>query len=295
MHLNNHIKFWTQLLRGKYPIRHAKLTQPEKARMEYCFKINDNFTLSSSAISANSITLFTKAGYAYDWYKMISRKNARKCDVLFGDIQFVPESPSFCKSRPISDFNQNNVIIPLNTHRHFSFIQDNIPFRNKRDYAIWRGAAYKSHRKLFLSQTQGVDKVDAQDTSRDSKQTMLGKSTQFLSREDQIRNKFIFAIEGNDVASNLKWVMASNVVAIMPKPRFETWFCEGRLVPGQHFVEISADFTDIGEVLEYYLSRPKLSEEIASESTEYAKHFLNLERQFGTARHIIDAYFSLAS
>ena len=40
------------------------------------------------------------------------------------------------------------------------------------------------------------------------------------------KHKFILCIEGNDVASNLKWVMSSNSVAVMPKPKFESWFME---------------------------------------------------------------------
>ena len=30
--------------------------------------------------------------------------------------------------------------------------------------------------------------------------------------------KFIMALEGNDVASNLKWVMSSNSIAVMTRP-----------------------------------------------------------------------------
>lgn len=50
--------------------------------------------------------------------------------------------------------------------------------------------------------------------------------------------KFIMAIEGNDVASNLKWVMSSNSLAVMPRPTCETWFMEGTLIPDYHYIEV---------------------------------------------------------
>ena len=39
-----------------------------------------------------------------------------------------------------------------------------------------------------------------------------------VSIDYHLKHKFILCIEGNDVASNLKWVMSSNSVAVMPKP-----------------------------------------------------------------------------
>lgn len=54
--------------------------------------------------------------------------------------------------------------------------------------------------------------------------------------------KFIIALEGNDVASNLKWVMSSNSLAVMTRPTCETWFMEGQLIPDYHYVEVKEDF-----------------------------------------------------
>ena len=58
------------------------------------------------------------------------------------------------------------------------------------------------------------------------------------------------------MASNLKWVMSSNSVAVMPRPRYETWFMEGSLVPGYHYIEIKTDFSDLIEKMEYYNAHP---------------------------------------
>ena len=63
--------------------------------------------------------------------------------------------------------------------------------------------------------------------------------------------KFIMALEGNDVASNLKWVMSSNSLAVMTRPTCETWFMEGTLVDVYHYVEVKEDFSDLPEKLQY--------------------------------------------
>ena len=65
------------------------------------------------------------------------------------------------------------------------------------------------------------------------------------------------ALEGNDVASNLKWVMSSNSIAVMPRPTCETWFMEGKLIPNYHYIEIKPDYSDLPEKLQYYIDHPE--------------------------------------
>jgi hypothetical protein len=153
--------------------------------------------------------------------------------------------------------------------------------------AVWRGAAYRESRKKFLSASQGIQTCDVADTSKNS----LDKH--YMPIRKQLKYKYIFAIEGNDVATNLKWIMSSNSIPVMPKPRYETWFCEGRLIAGQHYIEIANDFSDIEKVIETYSSQPKLLSEINDESKQYANMFSSFERQFSLGRMVIDIYFDL--
>ena len=39
--------------------------------------------------------------------------------------------------------------------------------------------------------------------------------------------------------------MSSNSVAVMPRPKYESWFMEGRLQPGVHYIEIKDDYSDL--------------------------------------------------
>ena len=77
-----------------------------------------------------------------------------------------------------------------------------------------------------------------------------------ISEYDHLGYKFIMCLEGNDVATNLKWVMSSNSLAVMPKPVYETWYMEGRLIPNYHYVEIKPDYSDLEERIQYYIDHP---------------------------------------
>lgn len=294
MKLLNHVSFWTDFLRGRYPVADVNLTTEEKGRVEYYCKLKTSFDLGAKHRRMNSIPLINKTGYAYDWYKMADPKDTRPANMLFGDIQYHPDYPAFCKSRPIQSSNQNNVLLPLNTSRHLIFVHDPNPTHSKKNSGIWRGAAYKELRKNFLYKTLGIDTVDAKDTSRNSPKNCIGQLKNVKSISEQLKHKFIFAIEGNDVASNLKWIMSSKSLAVMPDPNFETWFCEGLLIPNQHYIQVKSDFSNIEETLQYFIDRPLLCSEMVSEANEYARKFYDLERQFSIGRRVIEEYFRLA-
>ena len=47
--------------------------------------------------------------------------------------------------------------------------------------------------------------------------------------------------------------MSSKSVAVMPKPKFESWFMEATLIPNFHYIEIKDDYSDLNDKLEYYI------------------------------------------
>ena len=168
-----------------------------------------------------------------------------------GDVTFVPDVPSIVKSRPISGSNENAVLLNLNKVRHFLFVRDSVPTDRKRPMACFRGKIYhKPGRVDFFEKWFGKPCVDLGDTS--SKATRKEWMTPLMTIREQLRYRYILAIEGNDVASNLKWVLSSNSIAVMPRPTFETWFQEGCLVPNVHYIEIRPDYADLEDRLAYY-------------------------------------------
>ena len=91
--------------------------------------------------------------------------------------------------------------------------------------------------------------------------------------------KFIMSLEGNDVASNLKWVMSSNSIAVTPRLTQETWFMKGTLKPDYHYIEVKDDFSDLESRPNYYIEHPDEAEAIIRHAHEYVDQFRDLERE----------------
>ena len=93
---------------------------------------------------------------------------------------------------------------------------------------------------------------------------------------EHLEYKFILSLEGNDVASNLKWVMSSNSIAVMTRPTCETWFMEGKLIPDYHYIEIKDDLSDLEEKLNYYIAHPAEAEQIVEHAHEYVSPIFSM-------------------
>lgn len=206
-----------------------------------------------------------------------------------GDITHVPDFPTIVKSRPIGDHNANSVILNLDKVRHFIFVNDKKPFAGKKDMLIGRGAVTQPHRKRFqeLYFNHPLCNIGQVNMDNEGNKFLVEKMT----IDEQLEYKFILSLEGNDVATNLKWVMSSNSLAVMPRPKYETWFMEGTLVPNYHYVLIKDDYSDLEERLTYYIEHPEEAIEIARNANEYVNQFRNKKREDVISLLVLDKYF----
>ena len=210
-----------------------------------------------------------------------------------GDVVVVPEIPSIVKSRPLCEDNTNSVLLKLVKIRHFIFVKDEKEFREKQFKVIFRGKiAWKQSRKDFMKKYFGNPLFDVGDVGRKTDSPMEWRTGK-MTLSEHLNYQFIMAIEGNDVASNLKWVMSSNSLAVMPKPTCETWFMEGTLIPNYHYVEVKPDFSDVEERVTYYHNHPEAAEEILHHAHEYVEQFKNEEREKLISLAVLDKYFRL--
>ena len=196
---------------------------------------------------------------------------------LFGDISKIPDLPTLLKSRPLQGNNTNSVLLKLNTVRHYYHEKDAIPFDQKMDRAVWRGKVFWEWRLKFVARfcehpLCNVGHVD-------KKRIDIPGLKPFMSIQDQLKYKYIISIEGNDVATNLKWIMASGSVAMMSRPKYETWFMEGRLQPNVHYIELADELADLEEKLEYYNQHPAEVKEIIHNANRHFQQFMDKERE----------------
>lgn len=115
-----------------------------------------------------------------------------------------------------------------------------------------------------------------------------------LSKQAHCKYKFILSLEGNDVASNLKWVMNSNSLCVMPKPNYESWFMESKLQAGVHYAEINDDYSNVEAVLDYYLSHAKEAQEIITNAQKYCANFQNPRVEEACNLLVLRKYFYLS-
>ncbi len=212
-------------------------------------------------------------------------------DFVFGDVTEIPETPSLVKSRPISDDNANSVLMKLNYARHFRWVKNDIDFSKKKDKLIGRGAIFEGHQNRinFFKQYFNDPLCDLGQTNSYGD---FGWQKPKISIQDHLEYKFILSLEGNDVATNLKWIMSSNSIAVMPKPKYETWFMEGKLIGGVHFIEVKDDFSDVKTQLEFYINHPEECEQIIRNANHFCTHFFDKDVEDYCNFKVLEKYFT---
>ena len=230
----------------------------------------------------------------YDVVKYFDKEN--RFFVIPGDVTHVPEVPTFVKSRPIAhdDSNANSVILKLNKLRHFTLIRHDKPFAEKKDILVGRTAWANAspQRRLLYERFGNHPLCDVGKTRREDSSDLPYTIKSYLSRKQQLDCKFIASMEGNDVATNLKWIMSSNSVAVSPPLHFETWFMEGQLIPDYHYIQVKPDFSDLIEKLEYYMAHPEEAEAIIAHAHEYIRQFTDKRMERAVQLAVAQKYFT---
>ena len=248
-------------------------------RVNYYNKFAEIIAIEPDSICYKQYTLKgLNSTYYFDFKELIRHfDDSLQFHILFGDIHWLSPKPAFLKSRPISDENQNSVLLKLDKLRHFYFAEDQLAFTDKKNVAVFRGPCYQQHRQDFIFQSSGVENTDIGDT-RPPEQS-LDHHKPYMTVQEQLEHKFIISVEGNDVATNLKWIMSSNSLCFMRKPRFETWYMEGRLIPNFHYVLLHDDYSNLDEMIKHYTQHPNEALEIIKNANEYTQQFQDEDRE----------------
>ena len=280
---NNCIKHY------KKQLSKNQLTQVEERVNYYC---KDFITNLSHQHTVNDLKhpLSPKAYYfdTYEYARHFPKQNL--IDFVFGDVIHVPETPSIVKSRPLVN-NENSVLLNLDKARHFVFVKNDKSFSEKKNMLIGRGAVYQKHRIDFFNQYFNHPLCDLGQVNRDAGKPDLWWKPK-ISIEKHLEFKFILSLQGNDVATNLKWIMSSNSIAVMPKPTLETWFMEGALVGGKHYIEIKPDYSDLETQLTYYINHPKECLTIIENAHRHCAQFFNPKVEKLTSLLVLEKYFT---
>lgn len=260
-------------------------------RLHYYNRLHGTQTLSGDAVQ--QVGTFKKNGFSAYYYDLaallpyFSPEQRFICE--FGDVTHVPKQAAFVKSRPIGGDNQHSVLLKLDSVRHFYLCPDPYEFTQKHDKLVWRGAAHQAHRKRFLEKYHQHPLCDVGCVHKDSVHQPYHRD--FMSVEGQLRYRYILSIEGNDVATNLKWILASRSLCLMTTPKYETWLMEGLLQPHVHYVPLADDYVDLDEKLNFYRQHTKAAEKITLNARKWMHRFADPKIELMLSLLVMQRYF----
>ena len=93
-------------------------------------------------------------------------------------------------------------------------------------------------------------------------------------------HRYHLSLEGNDVATVLKWKLASGSLVLMPPPTKEGWLMEGRLQPWIHYVPLDSP-EDVDVKLRWCRDNQPAVQAIVANATQFMHQFVDddLERK----------------
>lgn len=304
-YLRGYLRLLQPGLYGRHKFSHLlvefeRLDEAKKAeilrRVNYYNKLDTPFKLDACAPAGCDLVARGKsAAYYIDYSSLLNFfPKAWRAEYLLGDITQVPDVPSFLKSRPVCDGqgNANSVLLKLNQIRHYYFVKDKVSFDDKLPRVMWRGKTTQIERLEFLKKFCVNPLCDIGDTYKKTRGSPYHKP--FMSISEQLAYRYVLSIEGYDVATNTKWIMASNSLCLMRKPRFETWFMEGSLIPDFHYVLLKDDYSDFEEKITFYNENPEQAKAIIANANRYVEQFSNQRQELMIALLVMHKYFTLS-
>lgn len=205
----------------------------------------------------------------------------------------VIEVPHWRKFRAVTSKDPQPIVAKWRVERHFGLVprvaEYDVPWAAKEDRAVFRGSlsgvmrdgydakasdavnCRRSRRCGLVLQYANSSLVDAR----------LSKTLDRVANEvdgihltgnkllwhEQLRYKAIVVVEGNDVASGLKWALASQSIVLTAPPTYTSWAMEDMLMPWVHYVPLNSELTNIEERMQWVIDHDVEAQLIAQRGT----------------------------
>jgi len=240
------------------------------------------------------------------WEKLDENLKNKKILLILGDNHTHLENKRIIvKTRPVN--NSNLSIINMEKNRHWGPIKEvnknDISFEQKDNKLIWRGVDTGHKKKISGNNIKRF--VLVENYFHEKKWCDVGfnkivqNNTDYskyiknrMSMKEQLRYKYIISVEGNDVASGLKWQLYSNSVVFMTKPTIVSWCMEDKLVPYVHYIPLKDDFSDLKQQYNWAEQNQKKCNYIAEQSTKYIEQFLDNDTEEYIEQEVLRRYLS---
>lgn len=207
--------------------------------------------------------------------------------------------PVLTKTRIIGEKN-NGILMKFAYGRHWNILtnfNDCNKWEDKISDVVWRGTSTTgldkiNNRRTFFKINNYYDKYNVGFVKYEHDFDTLDQRyyKNEMSIHEQLKYKYIICLEGNDVATSLKWSLMSNSVVIMSKPVIESWLMEGSLKPYVHYIPLKDDFSDLDEIIEWCRNNDSKCKEISQNSTNFMKQFMNHEMELNIHNYLKNWY-----
>lgn len=215
--------------------------------------------------------------------------------------------PAIAKVRPVDRADGNQVILDLNHDRHWGELanvhREDEPTLSKMNRLVWRGVSTgwcDKHRertrmmavsKYFQASDSRIDVGFSEIVHGDECPDANKYLKRPMSVRGQLRYKFILVVDGNDKASGLQWVLASNSVPFMVEPMWESWLMESSLKPYLHYVPVKPDFSDLSSQIDWAVANVDKVRNIAMAGRRYISGFSKPQTERNIMGAVFTAYF----
>jgi hypothetical protein len=192
-----------------------------------------------------------------------------------------PRDPLITK---LENENLQPIVWKLRTQHHYSMLPDvatnDTKWSLKIDKAVFRGSLSGYHGNCMSSKRCRLVFQHGNSTLVDARLSRtLGRlpntldgvklTGQGLTMEQQLKYKAILVVEGNDVATGLKWALLSNSVVMMQPPSHTSWAMEELLEPWVHYIPLNEDFSDVEEKMQWILDNDEQAQLIAQRGSSW--------------------------
>lgn len=232
--------------------------------------------------STNTILFWIRTIGLYDGFHRSDEFTAGVVDVSLWDVGLVP-GISFSDNHPSRFLLPDPMFLSLSGYQHLraEVDRDRIPWSERADHALWRGATtgawdhsdLATLPRIRLCQIAaesggridaGINSIVQMDTATEHRVRESGLLRPSVTPQDFARRKFQIDIDGN---SN-SWpglfhkLYSGSAVLKVESPRgYRQWYYD-RLVPWYNFVPVAADMSDICDKIDWLRSNDDRAREI---------------------------------
>jgi len=214
------------------------------------------------------------------------------------------ERNTYCFTKNRIDQDKKMIILKCpDQNRHWEFVYNrssiiDFPFERKFNQVVWRGVTtgtltqpgsrFTLVKKYFMKNPKinvGFNKIVQ---NKDEYRKYLIYS---MSKTEMLRYKYILAVEGNDKATGLNWMLASNSIVFMAKPTKFSWLMEDKLKPNVHYILVKNDFSDLLHKIKWCDAHPNKCKEINRNAKQYMKKFMDQNNELELELAVLNHYF----